>query len=92
MGKILDFNQVLMLFKSLFKPSKTLCLNDRGFLKIISIFFIILGDKPHIMGLWYYVLVSFAVNLFLQEAAVKKKYGGMLPKKPPLISKVTFLS
>lgn len=27
----------------------------------------------------------------LQEEAIKKKYGGMLPKKPPLISKVTTL-
>lgn len=24
-----------------------------------------------------------------QEASVKKKYGGIMPKKPPLISKVT---
>lgn len=36
--------------------------------------------------------ISFAVNLFLQEDAVRKKYGGKLPKKAPLISKVTSLS
>lgn len=28
---------------------------------------------------------------FWQEEAIKKKYGGMLPRKPPLISKVAFL-
>jgi hypothetical protein len=36
--------------------------------------------------------ISCAVNLFLQEDAVRKKYGGKLPKKAPLISKVTSLS
>lgn len=28
---------------------------------------------------------------FLQEAVIKKKYGGLLPKKNPLISKVNDL-
>lgn len=28
---------------------------------------------------------------FLQEAVIKKKYGGLLPKKNPLISKVNYL-
>jgi len=26
--------------------------------------------------------------VFLQEAVIKKKYGGILPRKTPLISKV----
>lgn len=31
---------------------------------------------------------KFHIFYFLQEQAVKKKYGGIMPKKPPLISKV----
>jgi hypothetical protein len=51
---------------------------------------VILGIKSHNMLLC--CDISFTVNLFLQEDAVKKKYGGRLPKKPPLISKVFFSS
>lgn len=43
------------------------------------------------LGTLLYDLVLSSSNIyvfFLQEAAVKKKYGGLLPKKPPLISKV----
>lgn len=59
---------------------------------VTSFMVIVVGIEYRNMGLCYYVVVSFAVNLFLQEEAVKKKYGGMLPKKPPLISKVISLS
>jgi hypothetical protein len=32
-----------------------------------------------------------ATYVFLQEAVIKKKYGGILPRKTPLISKVNTL-
>lgn len=28
--------------------------------------------------------------MHVQEAIMKKKYGGLMPKKPPLISKVSY--
>ena len=34
------------------------------------------------------VIVALLCVPLFQEAVVKKKYGGMMPKKPPLISKV----
>jgi hypothetical protein len=30
-------------------------------------------------------------SLAEEEAILKKKYGGLMPKKPPLISKVSFM-
>ena len=53
MGKILDFNRVLMLLKSLFKPHYALMIE--GFLKFISIFLVILGVKSH--NIWAYVIM-----------------------------------
>lgn len=40
-----------------------------------------------------HVVIMFFICFILQEEVVKKKYGGLMPKKPPLISKValTFL-
>lgn len=76
----------------------SICMRD--FLDLSIVGFVIIEYWNHLsiwtynMGLCCCVRVSFAVNLFMQEQAIKKKYGGMLPKKPPLISKVAnhFLS
>ena len=38
-----------------------------------------------------YPQAQFKVTEYLQEAVIKKKYGGVLPKKSPLISKVSRL-
>lgn len=38
---------------------------------------------------YFYISATVLLNICLvQEAAIKKKYGGIMPKKPPLISKV----
>lgn len=33
--------------------------------------------------------MSLGANDFLQEEVIKKKYSGIVPKKPPLISKAS---
>lgn len=38
----------------------------------------------------FLLLQQFVSVCFVQEEVVKKKYGGIMPKKPPLISKVIF--
>src|SRR5688572_2526137 len=50
--------------------------------------------SPFSFCFWVYYSCTCVVSLltatypYLQEAAIKKKYGGILPRKTPLISKV----
>lgn len=45
--------------------------------------------KKLYIGRIFHSFIYFFVYTYMQEEVVKKKYGGILPKKPPLISKVT---
>lgn len=42
--------------------------------------------------MWIYAEDLCLLFCLLQEEIMKKKYGGLLPKKPPLISKVNTCS